>query len=67
MKALGVGLLALPHLIGAPRPQTHDSLVPAALAAEFAANSLAMMALFWIVLGVALGWTMNRARKDSGT
>ena len=66
LKALGVGLIALPHLIGAPRPQTHDSLVPAALAAEFAANSLAMMALFWIALGVALGWTMNPTRKDIG-
>ena len=67
LKALGVVLIALPHLIGAPRLQTHDSLVPAALAAEFVANSLAMMALFWIVLGVALGWTMNRARKDIGS
>ena len=66
LKALGVGLIALPHLIGAPRPLSHDSSVPAELAADFAANSLAMMALFWIVLGVALGWTMNRTRNDIG-
>lgn len=60
LRALGAGLIALPHLIGAPLPGTHDSAVPAALAADFAASSLAMMALFWIVLGVSLGWVMNR-------
>lgn len=66
LKALGVGLIALPHLIGAPQPSTHESPVPANLAAEFAANSVAAMALFWIVLGVALGWAMTRTRKDIG-
>lgn len=66
LKALGAGLIALPHLIGAPHPSTHESLVPANLAAEFAANSVAAMALFWIVLGVALGWTMTRTRNGVG-
>lgn len=65
LKALGAGLIALPHLIGAPHPQTQDSAVPAALAADFAASSLAMMALFWIVLGVSLGWAMNRPRTPA--
>lgn len=60
LKALGAGLIALPHLIGAPHPDAYESAVPAALAADFAASSLAMMALFWIVLGVSLGWAMNR-------
>jgi len=60
LKALGVALIAAPHLIGAPHPDTHDSAVPASLAADFAASSLAMMAVFWIVLGVSLGWAMNR-------
>jgi predicted cobalt transporter CbtA len=36
------------------------------LAADFAANSLAMMALFWIVLGVSLGWAMNRPQTPAG-
>jgi len=60
LKAVGAVLIAAPHIIGAPRPEAHDSAVPAALAADFAANSLAMMALFWIVLGVSLGWFLNR-------
>ena len=60
-RMLGASLIALPHLIGAPHPLTHESAVPASLAADFAANSLAMMALFWIILGMSLGWAMNRA------
>jgi cobalt transporter subunit CbtA len=62
LKALGAGLIALPHLIGAPHPENHESAVPATLAADFAANSVAMMALFWIVLGVSLGWAMTRTQ-----
>ena len=60
LRTLGAGLIALPHIIGAPLPDAHDSAEPAALAASFAANSLAMMALFWIVLGLTLGWAMSR-------
>ncbi len=59
-RMLGLSLIALPHLIGAPNPDAHESAVPATLAAEFAANSIAMMALFWIVLGISLGWALNR-------
>jgi cobalt transporter subunit CbtA len=67
LKALGAGLIALPHIIGAPHPESHESVVPAALAADFAASSLAMMALFWIVLGVSLGWAMNRSQVPVGS
>ncbi len=66
LKAVGTVLIALPHLIGAPHPEVSDSAVPATLAADFAANSLAMMALFWIVLGVSLGWAMNRPQTSAG-
>jgi cobalt transporter subunit CbtA len=60
LKALGAVLIAAPHIVGAPHPDSLDSAVPAALAAQFAANSLAMMALFWVVLGLTLGWAMSR-------
>ena len=39
--AVGIALIIAPHLIGAPQPPTHESGVPAGLAAEFAANSIA--------------------------
>jgi cobalt transporter subunit CbtA len=67
LRALGVLLIALPHLIGAPHAHTQDSAVPAVLAAEFAATSIATMAVFWIVLGGALGWSMSRLQENVDT
>jgi cobalt transporter subunit CbtA len=64
-KALGVWFILLPHLIGAPQPGAHDSAVPAALAADFVAATMVSMALFWIVLGVASGWLLSRARQQA--
>jgi cobalt transporter subunit CbtA len=54
---LGVILIALPHLLGAPHPEAQAGLVPAELAARFAAAALAVNALFW----AALGWTAGAA------
>ncbi len=54
-KALGVALLLLPHLIGAPVAPNGETSVPPALAAEFAANALTAAAAFWLVMGVLLG------------
>jgi cobalt transporter subunit CbtA len=65
VRALGVLSLVLPHVVGAPHPHTLESAVPAVLAAEFAATSIASMALFWIVLGATLGWAMGRLQQDA--
>jgi cobalt transporter subunit CbtA len=64
-KVLGVVLIVAPHIIGAPQPESHASAVPAALAAEFAAATIAMSALFWIVLGGATGWFLARADMET--
>jgi cobalt transporter subunit CbtA len=58
-KAAAIGLIALPHLIGAPQA-SGDSAVPASLANAFAANAIAVSAVFWIVLGVTLGFLLTR-------
>lgn len=50
-KALGVVVAALPHLLGAPHPEAYGGLVPAELAGQFAAASIAVSALFWALLG----------------
>ncbi|HSG94090.1 MAG TPA: CbtA family protein, partial [Afifellaceae bacterium] len=42
---LGALVIALPHVVGAPQPVSHDSAVPAGLAAQFVAASLAGSAL----------------------
>ncbi len=51
----GVVLIALPHIVGAPRPSEYVSTAPAELAGYFAATSLAVTAIFWAVLGFASG------------
>ncbi|MBL8905758.1 MAG: CbtA family protein [Rhizobiales bacterium] len=61
--AVGIALIIAPHLIGAPQPPTHESGVPAGLAAQFAANSLAAAAAFWCVIGVFSGLALDRTAK----
>ena len=60
LKALGVVLIAVPHLIGAPAPEGHGGTAPPELAAEFAIASLVIAALFWAVLGTASGYFYRR-------
>ena len=57
----GVLLLLAPHLIGAPRAEGYGGLVPAELAADFAARSLFAAAVAWAVLGLTAGLMRARA------
>ncbi len=50
-----LALVLLPHLIGAPQPAGHESLVPAPLAANFAGVVLGANALMWLIIGTLLG------------
>lgn len=59
----GVVLIALPHIIGAPRPDAFMSTAPAELAGHFAATSLAVTAVFWAVLGFASGAIHERLAR----
>lgn len=59
----GVILIALPHIIGAPRPEAFISTAPAELAGHFAATSLAVTAIFWAVLGFASGAVYERLAR----
>lgn len=64
-KVAAIVLVALPHVIGAPQPPTHESGVPPGLTTEFAANTLAAAALLWVAIGVFLGYTMDRFVKEA--
>lgn len=64
-KIAAVILVALPHIIGAPIPPTHESGVPAVLSAAFAANTLAAAALMWLTIGGFLGFAMDRFVKEA--
>lgn len=60
LKAVGVAVIALPHIVGAPKPDEVGGDVPAEIAIAFAANSLAINALFWIVLGMLTAVLLRR-------
>ena len=66
MKALGTAILVLPHAIGAPHAPL-GGVVPTELNAEFAAASLATMAMFWVVLGAVSGWLYGRQSAQAVT
>ncbi|MEP7172892.1 MAG: CbtA family protein [Aestuariivirga sp.] len=62
--AVAVVLIALPHIIGAPQPLTHETAVPAGLAASFAANTIAASAVLWSLIGLFLGLALQKFGKD---
>lgn len=64
--AIGVVLVLLPHVIGAPQlVGEHASGVPAHLATEFAANTLFVGAAFWLVLAPLYGYLVERFARST--
>ena len=59
-KVLGIVLIVLPHVFGAPAHEGAGGLVPPELAAQFVTASLVTSALFWLVAGGAAGWLYER-------
>ncbi len=51
LNILGLAVIALPHVIGAPHPAEMGGNTPPELAAAFAATSLVVSAVFWAVMG----------------
>ncbi len=61
--AIGIALVLVPHVIGAPQPAEHASAVPAPLAAAFAANALFVGLAFWLALAPLYGYLVARLAK----
>jgi cobalt transporter subunit CbtA len=61
---LAIALIALPHLIGAPQPASHETTVPAGLAAAFVSNTVAAAVVFWCLIGLFLGYALQRFSRD---
>jgi cobalt transporter subunit CbtA len=65
IKIVGVVLVVVPHVIGAPHPAELGGSTPPELAAMFAIASLFTAAVLWIVLGGVSGYLHARyARAD---
>ncbi len=60
LKAGGLLILAVPHLIGAPQPETHEALAPLELQRQFIAASLFTSLAFWLLLGGVTGLLSRR-------
>ena len=61
---LGLGLIALPHLIGAPLAPEFHSEVPAALSHKFIVVVTLTSLLFWALLGVSTGIAFGRISRQ---
>ncbi|NWE82456.1 CbtA family protein, partial [Pseudomonas edaphica] len=64
LKVLGVAILAVPHVIGAPQPQVHSMLAPEALEAQFKIASHLTNVAFWLALGWISAWLFRRNRDS---
>ncbi len=60
LRSVGLALLLVPHVIGAPQPEVHSSLAPEALEQRFIWASLLTNALFWSALGLLSAWLYRR-------
>lgn len=60
---LGIVLIALPHIIGAPHIAGYGGVVPPELAAQFVGLSLGVAAMGWVVLGLFAGFFWARESK----
>ncbi|AZE55001.1 putative cobalt transporter CbtA [Pseudomonas synxantha] len=67
LKVLGVAILAVPHVIGAPQPQVHSMLAPQALEAQFKIASQLTNVVFWLALGLISAWLFRRNRDDQNS
>ena len=60
---IGLVILTIPHIIGAPHPAGLGGTVPPELAAQFAARSLAVGAVGWISLGVMSAYFWRQGNR----
>lgn len=66
LKGLAVALIVAPHVVGAPHlAHAAASQVPAELAAQFAARSLAVHATLWMLTGLCVAWLWQSGKEQS--
>lgn len=60
LRAVGVALLIVPHLIAAPQPAVEGALAPAALQSQFVIATTVCSILFWLTLGWSSAWAYQK-------
>ncbi|ALE88169.1 CbtA family protein [Pseudomonas versuta] len=60
LKVLGVAIVLVPHIFGAPQPLVHSSLAPQELESQFKIASQLTNFAFWLALGVISAWLFRR-------
>ncbi|SEM48607.1 cobalt transporter subunit CbtA [Pseudomonas sp. ok272] len=65
LKVLGVAILAVPHVIGAPQPLVHSMLAPEALESQFKIASQLTNVAFWLALGLISAWLFRRGQHPA--
>ena len=63
---VGAALIVVPHVYGAPQPESHDTLVPADLHHRFVVAVTVTNLVFWLVLGAAVGLVRGRFAEGLG-
>ena len=64
---VGVALIVAPHIIGAPQPESHDSMIPAGLHHQFVVAVTVTNLIFWVVLGAGAGLVRARLSGSAGS
>jgi cobalt transporter subunit CbtA len=64
--AIAVVLIALPHVVGAPKPEAAGGLAPEELEHKFVVVAIATSLVFWLVLGVLTGAFFKRYANEEG-
>ncbi len=55
LSIVGVALIVIPHIIGAPQPESHESPIPADLHHQFVVAVTVTNLIFWVALGAIVG------------
>ncbi len=63
---IGAALLVVPHLIGAPQPESHESPIPENLHHQFVVAVTVTNLLFWVLLGAAVSLVRRRFATELG-
>lgn len=66
LSVIGVALIVLPHVIGAPQPASHESPVPADLHHQFVVAVTVTNLIFWVALGGIVGIVRQRFLGQPG-